>query len=232
MTVRYGPGIGQHLGGRRIYIYAYNATFSDCRALKESGLHAPYLVAIHLWNTLNQWSHVETLKVELKEAGTTEERREQISCDLVCGATLAAYSCMATLEAFCNETEGAGEDTKKETDDESQKNRNKKSVLERVKELLTMEGDTLPAYYHEIARFSNARNLLTHRQNTEHGGSENVDETLGKTLDAILRVKGNPGLMAIRVMEAAVGKQSTRWARELGEQARMRMKEESEGERQ
>ena len=211
----YGPGIGQHLGGRRVYIGAYNATFSDCRALRESGLHAPYMVAVHLWNTLKQWSDVERLKVELKEAGATDEQRERISCDLVCGATLAAYSCMATLEAFCNETEGTDEDTRQETDEGGPKNGNKKSVLERVKLLLTREGDELPAYYHEIARLSKARNLLTHRQSTEHRGSENVDETLGKTLDAILRVKTNPGIMAIRVMEAAVGKQATRWAREL-----------------
>ena len=113
----YGPGIGQHLGGRRVYIGAYNATFSDCRALRESGLHAPYMVAVHLWNTLKQWSDVERLKVELKEAGATNEQRERISCDLACGATLAAYSCMATLEAFCNETEGTDEDTRQETGD-------------------------------------------------------------------------------------------------------------------
>ena len=227
----YGPGIGQHLGGRRVYIDAYNATFSDCSALRESGLHAPYMVAVHLWNTLKQWSDVERLKVALKEAGTTDERRERISYDLVCGATLAAYSCMATLEAFCNETEGTDEDTTQETDEGGAKNGNKRSVLEHVKKLLTREGDELPAYYHEIARLSNARNLLTHRQSTEHEGRENVDETLGKTLDAILRVKANPGIMAIRVMEAAVGKQATRWARELGEQARNQIKEESERER-
>ena len=228
----YGPGIGQHLGGRRVYIHAYNATFSDCRALRESGLHAPYMVAVHLWNTLKQWRDVERLRGEMKEAGTTDESRERISCDLVCQATLAAYSCMATLETFCNETEGTGEDTRQKTDEGSSKGGNRRSVLERIKDLLTREGAELPAYYHEIARLGNARNLLTHRQSTEHGGSENVDETLGKALDAILRVKENPGIMVIRVMEAAVGKQATRWAREVSEQVMNQIRREPEGEGQ
>ena len=204
-----------NLGGRRIFVHAYNTRFRNTAQLRESNVQRPNMKAVHLYNCYLQWEQTRQLRAEITDGGSgNPEMDERISCDLMCAAALSLYSFSATMETFCNDMEDTAENEGEAG----------ARLKDRVKALLRKHhGGELPGCYSEFTRLHDARNTLTH--NTSKGSIETdtddalgQHEGLGQAIESVLRAKSGPPKIAAELMETIAGKRATRWVRELMEQ--------------
>lgn len=200
-----------NLGGRRVFVHAYNTRFTNAARLRDSGMQRPNMKAVHLYNCCLHWDKARRLREQIVDGGSgNPDVNERISCDLMCAAALSLYSFSATIETFCNDMEDAVEN----------EGEVRFRLKDRLKNLLKKHhGGKLPGCYGEFTRLHDARNALTH--NTSKGGivaagdDFGQHEGLGQAIESVLRVKVGPPEIAAELMEVIAGKPATRWVREL-----------------
>ena len=204
-----------NLGGRRIFVHAYNTRFKNAAQLEKSNMQRPNMKAVHLYNCCLQWEQARHLRAEIMNGGSGDpEQDERISCDLMCAAALCLYSFSATMETFCNDFEDTAENEGEAPE----------RLKKRVKLLLKKHnGGHIPGCYGEFTRLHDARNTLTH--NTSKGRIRmdadkefGQHEGLGQAIESVLRVQSAPPMIAVELMETIAGRTATRWVRELVEQ--------------
>lgn len=205
-----------NLGGRRIFVSAYNTRFKNMTQLKRSNMQRPNMKAIHLYNCCVHWELTKYLRDKIIDGGSgNAETDERISCDLMCAAALSLYSFTATIEAFCNDVEDTAENEGEAP----------RRLKDRVKELLKKRNSgRLPKSYHEFTRLHTARNTLTHNTSKGNIGTPGGDEFgqhegLGQAMESVLRAKAGPPEVALGLMQTIAGRPATRWAKEVVENA-------------
>ena len=204
-----------NLGGRRIFVHAYNTRFRNAARLRESVMQRPNMKAIHLYNCCLQWEHTRRLRAQVIDGSNgDQELDERLSCDFMCAAALCLYSFSATIETFCNDI-----DDKAVNEGEAPV-----GLKDRVKLLLRKHnGGALPECYAEFAKLHDARNTLTHNTSKGTFAGDNDEEFgqhqgLGQAIESVLRIKTEPSKIAAELMATVAGPRATRWVRELLEQ--------------
>ena len=98
-------GAHPNLGGRRMFLHAFNALFEQVPHVRASGLQKPNMKALHLHSAAYQWRRAETLYRRLCD--TDEELNEyaveRIGMDFMESAIVSAYSAVATIDVFSQE---------------------------------------------------------------------------------------------------------------------------------
>ena len=94
-----------NLGGRRIFLHAFNALFEHIPRVRASRLQKPNLKALHLHSAAYQWYRAETLYHRLgktnEDAGEYEV--ERLAMDFMEAAIVSTYSAVAAVDVFCQE---------------------------------------------------------------------------------------------------------------------------------
>ena len=94
-----------NLGGRRIFLHAFNALFEQVPRVRGSRLQKPNMKALHLHSAAYQWCRAETLYRRLCDTGEelNEYAIEQIGMDFMEAAIVSVYSAVAAVDVFSQE---------------------------------------------------------------------------------------------------------------------------------
>ena len=185
-----------NLGGRRIFLHAFNALSEHVPGVRASRLQKPNMKALHLHSAAYQWRRTEKLYCRLcdtdQEPG--EYELEQIGMDFMEAAIISVYGAVATVDVFSQEIMfeklNAGARLVGKPQD----------LIETLRDCLpTLIGKPKPTQSEWWRPF---RNIHRARNSVTHAGPSNPtkDEELAKAWEALIA----PGLDLPDVVRRAI----------------------------
>ena len=186
-----------HLGGRRMFLHAFNALFEHVPRVRASRLQKPNTKALHLHSAAYQWRRAETLYRRLcdTDKGSSEYEIEEIGMDFMEAAIVSVYGAVAAVDVFSQELMFERLDAGALTVGKPQ------DLIEMLRDCLPkLTGKPKPTPTKWWMQF---RNIHRARNSVTHSGPNNPDkdEELAKAWEALI----TPGLDLPDVVRRAIG---------------------------
>ena len=184
-----------NLGGRRIFLHAYNALFEHVPRVRKSRLQRPNLKALHLHSAACQWRRVEMARESLfSDNHMSEYDVEWVGMDFMEAAVVAVYGAVAAIELFSQEV-------MIDRVDASPK------AISRPHDLVETLRDVLPkltespkptgtCWWQEFRNIHRVRNSVTHSAGNDVGTAEDV----AKAWESLMSPKLDPPDVVRRVI--------------------------------